>query len=512
MNRLLIKEQAVPVVRVRPLLQPIHVTLCVAMSAAVVAWSAGIITGAHWNLLAEFLFFLSVYGIASAHFLLSRLKRGQFRLFDVPVFLTILGFVQFGLAPFMSFLDPGLNTFRGDDGLLVRALVYFMLGMSAMWFGARIVATRTAISGRTPESGNQPGPYQVAPLPRAGVLFIIGVVAKVYLLKSNLYSYTESEHAFFSSLGFLEFLWTAADLSFCALLVTAIECFKPDSDPTRKAFFWTIFLFECVWGMISGMKYLLLRNFVYVALVSSYVEGKVRKAWIVAPFLSLIAIYPFSDAYRNVVRARVQVSSLAEAQDASRLALSESLKDESDVGGWVQSGWRRTMHRLNLLESMSSVMQLGPRAQRLEGEERWWMIPIYPFVPRLLWPNKPFLNKAQRLSILLGLGSQTSTALTYPGDLYVEFGLPGILLGMFLLGLAGQWLANRVGGLSADRHLLVYAVTFMVAANLENDTFLLWVSVIKTMVVMTLVAWLIYGPSPNSAVTLFLKRISRQRS
>jgi len=47
---------------------------------------------------------------------------------------------------------------------------------------------------------------------------------------------------------------------------------------------------------------------------------------------------------------------------------------------------------------------------------------------------------------------------------------------------------------------------------LENDAFLLWVSVIKTMVVMTLVAWLIYGPSPNSAVTLFLKRISRQRS
>lgn len=135
------------------------------------------------------------------------------------------------------------------------------------------------------------------------------------------------------------------------------------------------------------------------------------------------------------------------------------------------------------------------------------MVPLYPFVPRFLWPRKPFLNKAQRLSVLLNLGSQTSTALTYPGDLYLELGLPGVLLGMFLLGVAGQWLAYRVGGPSADRHLLVYAVTFMVVADLENDAFLLWVSVIKTIVVMMLVGWLIYGPSPNSAVSLLLKRL-----
>jgi hypothetical protein len=493
------------------LIQPFHLLLLAATSLAAVAWSAGIIAGAHWDEVAEYLVLVSVYCLASAYYLVLRFKRGNFRLFDFPVFLTILGFVEFGLAPLTSLVDPGLNFFRGDFRPLHHALLYFMFGMGAFWVGSSLLRPLVVASDASEAAGAEPAPGRMSILVRAAALFVIGFLAKVYLLQSSLYSYTQSHQAYFSSLNTLEFLSTAADLGTCALLVAAIERFRRPADPTRKVLFWTVFILECSWGLISGMKYLLLRNFLFVALVSSYVEGKVRKAWIVAPFLALIAIYPFSDAYRNLVRSRVQVSSLAAAQDASSLALSESLKDESDVSGWVESGWQRTMRRLNLLQSVGIITELGPRAERLQGDERWWMVPIYPFVPRFLWPNKPLLNKAQRLSILLKLGSQTSTALTYPGDLYLQFGLPGILLGMFLLGVAGQWLANRVSGPSADRHLLVYAATFMVVADLENDAFLLWVSVIKTIVVMTLVAWLIYGPSPNSAVTLFLKRISGRR-
>jgi hypothetical protein len=491
------------------LVRPFHLLLLVATTFLAVTWGGGIIAGARWNELAEYLLLLSFYGLASAYYLILRFKRGNFRLFDVPVFLTILGFVEFGLAPLTGFADPGSELFRADPRSLVHALFYFIFGMGAFWIGSTLLRRASVADDlrvRQEEVGES-APNRIDILVRASVLFVIGLLAKFYLLQSSLYSYTESENALFSNLNILQLLWTAADLGTCALLVASIERFKYPADPTRRVLFWTVFILESIWGLISGMKYLFLKNFLMVAIVSSYVEGKVRKAWIVAPLLALLAIYPFSDAYRNLVRTNVRVNSLAAAQDASRLALSESLQDESDARGWVLSGWQRTMHRLSLLQSMSLVMELGPRGARLEGQERWWMVPLYPFVPRFLWPNKPFLNKAQRLSILLNLGPQTSTALTYPGDLYLELGLPGVLVGMFLLGVVGQWLAYRVVGPSADRHLLVYAVTFMVVADLENDAFLLWVSVIKTIVVMMLVAWLIYGPCPNSAVSLLLRRL-----
>jgi hypothetical protein len=495
------------------LVHPFHLLFLASVSVVTLAWAGGVLGGARWDAPAEYLLLLNVYGFVSASFLLWRVKRGRFRLFDIPVFVTFLGFVEFGLAPLVTFIDPGVDLLHGDRWPLIRALLCFMLGMTALWVGSEVLPARRLAGsfGGLDSTDGKPTRARTGTLIRGSSLFVIGVLAKIYLVQSDLYSYTQSQNAFFSNLDILQILWTAADFGTCALLVVTIERFRYPFEAGRRILFWTILLLECMWGLISGMKYLLLRNFVLVALVSSYVEGRVRKAWLAAPVLLLIAIYPFSEHYRSLVRTNVRVNSLASAQDASRLALGESLRDESDLIGWVETGSQRAIHRVNLSESMSTVMALGQRAQRLKGDERWWMIPIYPFVPRFLWTKKPFLNKGQRFSILLNLGSQTSTALTYPGDLYVEFGLPGIVLGMFLLGLAGQWLANRVSGPSADRHLLVYAATFMVAADLENDAFLLWVSVIKTIIIMTLVAWLIYGLSPNSAVTLFLKRISGRR-
>ena len=58
------------------------------------------------------------------------------------------------------------------------------------------------------------------------------------------------------------------------------------------------------------------------------------------------------------------------------------------------------------------------------------------FVPRFLWPGKPVIGNSEIIGNLYFNTSGTSPATTYMGDLYRNFGLFGIFIGMALLGVS----------------------------------------------------------------------------
>lgn len=65
----------------------------------------------------------------------------------------------------------------------------------------------------------------------------------------------------------------------------------------------------------------------------------------------------------------------------------------------------------------------------------------YAFIPRFLWPEKPWVTHGAWFSVYLGQGSNeqeatTATAQTAAGELYWNFGVPGVIIGMLVLGTA----------------------------------------------------------------------------
>ena len=179
-------------------------------------------------------------------------------------------------------------------------------------------------------------------------------------------------------------------------------------------------------------------------------------------------------------------------------ALSETETQQSQHGyaGWLRNGWSESVNRLDLLQSFGLVLSLGPRAAVLQGNERWWMIPFYPFIPRFIWHSKPILDKGARFSVALGYGNKTSTGISYPGDLYLTYGLTGLLAGMFILGIIGQWLANGVTGALDERRVFIYAGIFLTVTDMEIDAFSFWSGLLKTFAILSVIAWLVYGPRP----------------
>jgi hypothetical protein len=65
----------------------------------------------------------------------------------------------------------------------------------------------------------------------------------------------------------------------------------------------------------------------------------------------------------------------------------------------------------------------------------------YAFIPRFVWPEKPWVTRGAWFSVYLGQGGKeeeatTATGQTAIGELYWNFGVAGVVLGMLLLGAA----------------------------------------------------------------------------
>jgi hypothetical protein len=444
-------------------------------------------------------------------------SQGQFsgrRVFEIPCFLTIACLIEFGLVPLLRHfgVDPYFNSYPTvDDGTLVRGLLYLIAGMIGFWAGCACFARKKGQRERPllSEQGRSDAPSRGYILLLAFILFAIGFSAKLYMLKLHIYSYVGSLDSYYSNLASAQVLGFLAPFGGFALIIVAIERFSGPFDAKVNLYFWSIFATECVWGFISGMKGQLLQNFLLVGVVVSFLRPQIAKRWIIGFVVGLVLIYPLFDEYRLLTRGpwSIEIRSPGQALRTQQLALLQAAEQTDGSSGWVEAGVQSTLARLDLLESVSTIISLRSEASELQGDERLWMIPFYPFVPRFIWKSKPILDKGARFSDVLGYGNDTSTAVTYPGDLYLSFGVPGIVVGMLLLGVITQRLTNVVACSFSRRDLFFYAGLFLVCTNIEDDAFSLWAGFIRTLVTIGVLAWIVYCP-PGRLIGMVLPRKS----
>jgi hypothetical protein len=484
--------------RLNSSIQPLHLLLLIGVSAAAIVWGLAMISGGEGLDLEQYLVILGIYGIASTIFVLSRIRENHVHFFDIPVFVTAVGFVRFGLVPMRAFLDPSAETLLRFDRspYFIRGLLYWFLGMLAFWLACHLFQKPKATS--KDESLQSREVLRVtgsAPLAWPILIYAFAFITRTYMLESHLYSYATIAEIYYSQLSLAQVLIVIDWLGSIALLIVTIERFSHPYDGKRRVLFILIFTLECSWGFISGMKGLVFQNFMLVALVSSIILRKFPKRLIIATVTGFVLIYPLSNAYRGIISGKgaVEVTDLSTAMGASNAAFAQARLATPGVTGWVQSGVNHALARLDLLQCVATIISLTPaQAQKLEGEEHWWMVPIYPFIPRFLWKDKPILDKGARFSVVLGATKATSTAITPPADLYLQFGLPGLMLGAFLWGILGQGLTDRYGNSLNKRHIFMYAALFPSATNLENDAFSFSASFIKISAMVVILAWLVY--------------------
>jgi len=492
---------------------PLHLLVVLAILIVVLVWGATFLFGSRGLQYQRYFALLAFFSVATAVFVLARIRRGQLPLFEIPVYITCMAFLQFGLIPLRNFIDPSQRDWRlsanGEE--LVQALSYTVLGMLAYWLGC--LAAQHKRKGRRP-----PGPREEEmsrgrsdrwTMSCAVALFAISFATRFYLFKTRAYGFVGSAEKYQASLTSSQVLSFISQFGMLALIVAGIEAYRNRSNPIWRLLLFTFFCSEVFWGALSGFRLPIMESFLVVGIVSSFVQQRLNLRWILLPVFGFILFYPISNAYRGVLakRGATPVTSFESAGQAGRMALQNATEYAGSSQAFWKTGVALTLSRLDSLTVFADELTLSPEARDyVRGDTPWWLLPVYPFIPRLFWSSKPALLEAGRLTIVLGrsgatdpTGGTSSTMPTYIGDLHLQFGLVGVLAGMFLLGLVTQWLTNSVVGPLDPRKLFVYVTILISCFNLEVDAFALWASLIKFLAILSALGWVIYRPRRHRA-------------
>jgi hypothetical protein len=405
---------------------------------------------------------------------------------SVPALITVRALLEFGIIPTWRVL-------RGDDNvdaLYVKAILLVLLGFLAFWIGSLVIQRKMSLQFQ-PQSPTTTGRVYFASL----LMLVLGVIFKLVLWKSGLNSYMADEGARASAAPIIQWLALGGNALSAALIISSIEVFgKKKPLFSMRFIFWCSLGFSLFFGLISGMKEEILRPLVCLLVVYGIVRARVPRLVVILPII-LVLIYPFVSAYRDNLNRGYR--SQANTLSGLGSVLQKSVTDVTGSAGHSKSGhlehgFESTTQRLSLLGLVRDVIGL-PSPSLLNGDEKIWMAPFYPLVPRFFWKDKPVLNKGQRFSVALGLSRLSSTAITPIGDLFVLDGWIGIVVGMFIYGFATQILMNVLGKGFSEKGVFFYFLILLPLINLEMDVFSLVSSAISSLLTAFVFAQLVYG-------------------
>jgi hypothetical protein len=233
-----------------------------------------------------------------------------------------------------------------------------------------------------------------------------------------------------------------------------------------------------------GQKALTIILLLVPAVAFWYVRRRLPAKTIVAVFV--VGIFVIFPAY-NTFRGQNDALSIPDRLD----------RTVKDASGWDS---RQVMDktvlafigRLSLVFAPAAVIRdAGTRVEYKYGETLF-LTPVAVFVPRFIWPERPALLDGHEFGRTFGLISRTDRATqiasTAVAEFYWNFHVPGVVVGMFLLGGAYKWLYKKYGeGGSGDPFRKAAYLLFLVVVVHGEGSIAGWAAgLIKTFIIVNL--------------------------
>jgi hypothetical protein len=389
-----------------------------------------------------------------------------------------LYFVWFGLGALWTVQDPGKVAYDLNLVAFVpQATLYCLLGYLALLAGYYVPWSRRPLPPRDEE------------WPRgASFIFVVGGLGLAGYLAMAIWtraSWVEvTLPAILGSLGQLSPLflvaWTIAWLLFFA---------RADTASQRLVLFAVLIPGAAFVAYLTvSMKSLVMVLLGVPAICRWYARRKVP--WLALTVLMLFlvfVVFPFYNTFRW---------SDAEMSQTERLG-----ETVHTLGGWDSENFELfslggVKRRMAMINSVAIVVRdVGRWVPYARGETLFTPLLTYS-IPRFLWPDKPVLEEGRTFGRLFRvtnyLTRKTHIAATIPGELYWNFDLPGIVVGMALLGVAMGWMYRRYGA-SSDLDPVrrsIYVVLLVQLVHVEGSLAPAIVGAVRPLLLIEFLRWI----------------------
>lgn len=113
-------------------------------------------------------------------------------------------------------------------------------------------------------------------------------------------------------------------------------------------------------------------------------------------------------------------------------------------------------------------------------------------IPRAIWPDKPDVGIGAWFAAHYWGGSEPGApvvpqAVSHPGELWINFGVPGVVVGLALLGVWYRFVYIALNPSLSAVHAVLYSVVFVTVVDVDRDVQLTYVTLIQRMVTAALI-------------------------
>ena len=392
-------------------------------------------------------------------------KAKSFDFFELGNSVILYYLLIFFLAPILFFF--GVSGFLWENSVVYyKALLYLTLGLIFFAIGYYNRQT-SSIAGRLPKflKLDSEWDFRKAPL-IFGVTFIFGLGIKILRIFGGAYAYWQQNSwlqnsSFYSLIGIFDWLSSVALI----IAFTSYFHFKKNNDARYRLWqkiAWGTFILEMVYVLPSCNRTSVMMLIILYLIIKSYFS---RITWQQIIFIILgvaIVLFPFGNACRNPGILRHY--SLVERPIEN---IGNSLTYIKNAGDFTSNS---IFSRIDQFAVFSRIVEMDEPL--LYGKSLLkFFISLGP--PRFIWHNKPIIvgggDFGHRSGLLAPDVKSTTVGVTMVGDWYMNFGLAGIILGMFFMGmlfrLIYEYLIKRTG--ISFSGVMIYSI--------------LWLNIIKGM-------------------------------
>jgi hypothetical protein len=217
-------------------------------------------------------------------------------------------------------------------------------------------------------------------------------------------------------------------------------------------------------NFFTSSKILFLVPLVMIAVAHVIVTRRLR-AWWIAGFLVIMSLfYPVAEIYREYLFGNRLTAVQVIASPERAFGLLARFTSISEPLEYLQTGLDMTARRLDGVGILSVIVRDAGTRVPFQGG---WSIGYVPlaYIPRLLWPGKPKFTIGQWVTDNFGYGPhiRSSTGATWMGELYYNFGWPGIVVGMAFLGVWFRFLQESFLGIDATIPAMLAGIVTILA-------------------------------------------------
>jgi hypothetical protein len=310
------------------------------------------------------------------------------------------------------------------------------------------------------------------------LIFIAGLVFNLLALKAG--AFDKSTESQFKTTGNVQVLQTLAYtgyLGFAVALCKLLLIPRGERPLTLKLAVWGFMLpTQVAFGFAVGAK--MQAFFALFALILAFnkiVRPLRPRTILLAVLVFMFVVSPVIQSSRvDGLQSGAHVSTVGDLGTTLSGTPARLMKLVTDPATAL-TGFDIVNNRTNGSETVALAVKYTPSLGPYQYGRPWARIPLS-LIPRFVWPNKPFSTQARDFSIVYGgesaaRGYGLGLAPTIPGDLYLNFGIAGVLLGFVAIG----WLLRYITRL-IERHghdpalgVVIYIVVMSQLMLVEQD-------------------------------------------